>query len=111
LYARERRSSPIEDVVETMRKHVNFEQDDPAAVFRISFDYPDARQAQRAVRALVIALVDCNKRFNLLNPSAPLPDWFPASAEYLEIVDPANLPERSSGPDRYAIAGIGLGAG
>jgi uncharacterized protein involved in exopolysaccharide biosynthesis len=111
LYARERRSSPIEDVVETMRKHVNFEQDDPAAAFRISFEYPDARQAQRAVRALVTALFDCSVRDNQLHRSALLPDWFPASAEYLEIVDPANLPERSSGPDRYAIAGIGLGAG
>jgi uncharacterized protein involved in exopolysaccharide biosynthesis len=102
LYTRERRSAPLEDVVDTMRKQVRVHGDDPGATaFRISFEYADARTAQLAVRALVTTLIDRNVE---INRSAAPP-------EYLEIVDPATLPERSAGPDRYAIAGIGLGVG
>ena len=107
LYARERRNSPMEDVIQTMRnKDVRLEL--VPGAFRISFEYPDAHLAQRVVRALVTALVDSNERLNR-NPlkmnGEPLP------AEILEIVDEPSLPERSAGPDRYAIAGIGLCAG
>jgi uncharacterized protein involved in exopolysaccharide biosynthesis len=102
LYTRERRSSPLEDVIENMRKQVRVNRDDPAAAaFRVSFEYADARKAQFAVKALVTALVEGNERINRS----------PGPAEHLEILEAASLPERPAGPDRYAIAGIGLGAG
>jgi uncharacterized protein involved in exopolysaccharide biosynthesis len=108
LYARERRSSPMEDVIETMRKQVSFRWNVPAETFSISFEYPDARKVQRVVRALVTALVDANERINRSPAQANLGS---PSAEYLDIVDEASLPEKSAGPDRYAIAEIGLAAG
>jgi hypothetical protein len=108
LYARERRSSPMEDVIETMRNQVTFREIYPAGMFSISFEYPDARKVQRVVRALVTALVDANERINRSPAQANLG---PPSAEYLDIVDEASLPEKSAGPDRYAIAEIGLVAG
>jgi uncharacterized protein involved in exopolysaccharide biosynthesis len=108
LYARERRSSPMEDVIQTMRnKDVRVWFESPEA-FRISFEYPDAHLAQRVVRALAIALVDSNERLNR-NPLKM--DGEPLPAEQLDIVDEASLPERSARPNRYAIAGIGLCAG
>jgi len=65
LYARERRSSPMEDVIQTMRnKDVRVEMVGSPGAFRISFEYPDAHLAQRVVRALVIALIDSNERLN-----------------------------------------------
>ena len=107
LYARERRSSPMEDVIQTMRnKDVRLEL--VPGAFRISFEYPDAHLAHRVVRALVTALIDSNVRLNL-NPLKM--DGEPLPAEYVDIVDEASLPERSAGPNRYAIAGIGLCAG
>jgi hypothetical protein len=108
LYTRERRNSPMEEVVETMRKHVHLERNDPAATLHISFEYPDAYKAQSVVTALVTALLECNERINRLPAQAY---WLPLSAGDLEIVDAASLPVRSAGPDRYAIAGIGLVAG
>jgi hypothetical protein len=109
LYARERRSSPMEDVIQTMRnKDVRVEMVGSPGAFRISFEYPDAHLAQRVVRALVIALIDSNERLNR-NPLKM--DGEPLPAEYVDIVDEASLPERSAGPNRYAIAGIGLCAG
>jgi hypothetical protein len=109
LYARERRSSPMEDVIQIMRnKDVRLQLADSPGAFRISFECPDAHQAQRVVRALVTALIDSNLRLNL-NPLKM--DGEPLPAEYVDIVDEASLPERSVGPNRYAIAGIGLCAG
>ena len=108
LYARERRSSPMEDVIETMLKQVSFGWNVPAGMFSVSFEYPDARKAQRVVTALVTALVDANER---INRSPAQANREPLPAEYLDIVDEASLPEKSAGPDRYAIAEIGLVAG
>ena len=56
--------------------------------FLISFEYPDRLKAQAVVRELTA-------RFN-------------GSAE---VLTPASLPEKPSGPDRLAITGIGLGVG
>jgi len=107
LYTRERRRSPIEDAVDTMRKQVRLERNDSASTLRISFGYPDAHKAQLVVDALAAAMVGLNERIN----RSPRTDWLPRSVGDLEIVDVPSLPERSVGPDRYAIAGIGLLAG
>ena len=65
MYADERRSRPLEDVIETMRKAVEIDLVDRPGysreqyvVFRISLRYSDRFKAQAAVQMLVTQLVD-----------------------------------------------------
>jgi polysaccharide chain length determinant protein (PEP-CTERM system associated) len=69
LYPRERKSLPIEDVVETMRKKIGIQgvtsvggpgHEVPA--FGIQFAYEDRFQAQRVVSDLVSRFIDENRR-------------------------------------------------
>lgn len=110
LYANERKTQPLEDIIETMRQHdirlqvvdakggttfvVNFRGDNPAA-------------AQSGARALVSALVEEHVMVQR--------DGQTGGAENLEVLDPASLPSESSDPDRLRmvrnglLAGLGLG--
>jgi hypothetical protein len=82
------RVGPWEYGIQDMRsRDLRFERRS-ARDFRIFFEYPDRLKAQAVVR-------DLTARFN-------------GSAE---VLTPATLPEKPSGPDRLAITGIGLAVG
>ncbi len=101
LYARARRSSPMEEVIDTMRKHVRLERNDPAATLRISFEYADAYKAWRRrsmkeiignMRANDLRIDYPFKASNSPGPILPVrisftyPDRFKAQAVVREVV-------------------------
>ena len=65
LYPEERRNTPLEDVIEGMRKDVKIRLNPPATgtnylSFEVSFAYRDRLKAQQTVQALITHLVDAN---------------------------------------------------
>ncbi len=78
LYADERRSQPLEDVIETMRKAVEIDLVDRPGysreqyvVFRISLRYSDRFKTQAAVQMLVTRFVDAAKEKALTEAEFP----------------------------------------
>jgi uncharacterized protein involved in exopolysaccharide biosynthesis len=97
LYQHERFIYPMEDLIEDMRsRDLHIEPVQPRA-FRISFEYPDRGKAQAVVRALTA-------RFSEFNTAK-------AGNELIEVLNPANLPEKPSQPNRLAVMAIGLTVG
>jgi uncharacterized protein involved in exopolysaccharide biosynthesis len=105
LYPEDRKSVPLEDVVEKMRNKALRIQVAPAQngsvpAFVISFEYPDKYKAQAVVRELVNSFFRQN---NLERGNQA-----PSGAVNLVILDPPNLPQRRLGPNRSMIVGAGL---
>jgi LPS O-antigen subunit length determinant protein (WzzB/FepE family) len=105
LYPEDRKRVPLEDVVENMRNKALRIQAAPAQnggvpAFLISFEYPDKFKAQAVVRELLASFF----RQNRLERG----DQGPSAAEILEVLDPANLPQRSFYPNRPMIVAAGL---
>jgi uncharacterized protein involved in exopolysaccharide biosynthesis len=120
LYKKQRAHSPMEDVVERMRrKDLNIRVVGPAfgttPAFTISFSYPDRYKASAVVREVVNrfemeyfrdmhsrALKQGDEVRNALEHKL---------GENLEVLEPANVPERPEGPERltFAVAGLALG--
>jgi len=105
LYPEDRKRVPLEDVVENMRNKALRIQAAPAQnggvpAFLISFEYPDKFKAQAVVRELLASFF----RQNRLERG----DQGLSAAEILEVLDPANLPQRSFYPNRPMIVAAGL---
>jgi hypothetical protein len=104
LYPEDRKRMPLEDVVENMRKALRFQVMQAwgggVPAFLISFEYPDKFKAQAVVRELLSSFF----RQNRLERG----DQGPSAAEILEVLDPANLPQRSFYPNRPMIVAAGL---
>jgi len=63
LYREERAGTPLEDVIETMRKNLLIRIEAPGSnylSFRLTFTYPDRLKAQQTVQALVTRFADSN---------------------------------------------------
>ena len=103
LYPEDRKRIPLEDVVENMRKALRFQvmqtQGGGVPAFLISFEYPDKFKAQAVVRELVASFF----RQNHLERG----DEGSSAAGILEVLDRANLPQRSFYPNRLMIVGAG----
>jgi hypothetical protein len=106
LYHRERAHFPLEDIVQDMRNKIHIRPARPAAngsvpanLFTISYEYPNKFKAQAVVRELVAKFAEVNITQQ------------PEKAQNLEVLDPASLPDRPSGPNRPAMLLLGLGAG
>jgi uncharacterized protein involved in exopolysaccharide biosynthesis len=112
-----------------------------ASAFQISFEYPDRTKAQRVVRALVGRFTDSNIRslrgtapvsrplttqrsstpgpWQVLFPEAgrpmsgpsPAPSAFDLPPVNLEVIDPANLPDKAIQPEWAGMIAIGVAAG
>ncbi len=106
LYKRERQRLPLEDIVQTMqRKDIRITplaRVGMANAFQVQFTYPDPGRAQAVTTALVARMME-------LNLAGGRTVGLPGSN--LEVLDPANLPQKPVYPNRLAIAGLGLAGG
>jgi capsular polysaccharide biosynthesis protein len=102
LYQKERRTRPLEDIIEDMRARdikigpVQQRVGDTAIAFTISFQYPDRFKAQKTVQALTGNLLEVAQA---------------RSSATIAILDDASLPATPSKPNRMVISGMGLTAG
>jgi hypothetical protein len=101
LYPEERAGTPLEDVIETMRRRnimIRPNGQGPGRLsFRIDFSYRDAVKAQHTVQALLVRFQDAN-----LHLPAPV---------NLDVVEPPSLPAKAVFPDRWIFMAIGSCAG
>jgi LPS O-antigen subunit length determinant protein (WzzB/FepE family) len=106
LYKRERQYMPLEDIVQSMKRDIRVERIRPAGedlsnVFQIQFKYADPVIAQAVTRELAEHLIDSNLA---QAEAAPLD----RPHVVLQVLDPANLPQRPVFPNRPLIAALGL---
>jgi uncharacterized protein involved in exopolysaccharide biosynthesis len=101
LYPEERRSLPLEDIVQSMRnRYIRIAALDGGSgetAFSLSFQYPDPAMARQVTRDLTGRFLETN--LTARNPMR------------LEVLDSASLPQAPSSPNRLAIIGVGLAAG
>jgi len=88
-----------EDVIDRMRRAIRLERTGPNMA-RVSFAYEDSAKAQRTSRDLVDRMIVANLSTRG-NPNGLL----------LELVVPADRPQRQIERKRYGLAGLGLPAG
>jgi hypothetical protein len=103
LYQRERRSSPMKDVVDEMRRAISVRPLAPDLV-QVSFAYEDPALAQRVTRNLLANIVDAILYANVESLNRP--------GQRIELVVPADQAKRQiEGNARVAMTGLGLPAG
>ena len=114
LYSDERRSKPLEDVIEEMKGNTRIElvtlPGDPgrrAAAFTIVFTYPDRVKAQRTVSAMVKAL----EAFHQYSQQRPVITSRNNPAAPLEVLEAASFPDAPSYPKRAVVMLGGFLAG
>jgi uncharacterized protein involved in exopolysaccharide biosynthesis len=134
LYKKERRQSPIEDVVEQMRRDIRIRARWSAdgglteslspIVLDISFAYPDQAKAQGVVRELANRFAAANAEINRKRGTVYRSFWQDQSAVYhtkpappapvgdiVAVLNPASLPTAPVGPNRIVFLAWGLGTG
>jgi hypothetical protein len=115
----DRRRLPLEHVIGQMQRDIRISPMEARSngappAFSISFVYPDKERAQAVVRELAAEIVSQNAMVNRhreenwrdMWPSDP-----PPPGQDLEILEMASLPQKPVGPNRFAFAASGLGAG
>ncbi len=106
LYQRERASLPLEDIVQSMAQQTiriaPLKGGNLANAFEVQFSYPDPAGAQAVTSDLASRLIEMNLA------QAGSPNGRPQT---MEVLDPANLPQRPFYPNRLTIAGLGLTGG
>jgi len=110
LYRRERQHMPLEDIVQSMKKDIQIMRLRPTGgeqsnAFQIQFKYSDPVIAQAVTRELTDHMLDMNLARALNQAKGAAPDRTPT---ILEVLDPANLPQRPFYPNRPVIAALGL---
>ncbi|MCU1237602.1 MAG: lipopolysaccharide biosynthesis, partial [Candidatus Solibacter sp.] len=87
-----------------MRKNVTI-QTVGTSTFQISFSYPEAVKAQAVVREFV-------SQFTTENIRTPVRLTQHGNVgSYLEVLDPASLPQAPASPNRAAVAAVGVAFG
>jgi hypothetical protein len=108
LYSKDRRSQPLEDVIERMRGNdIRIETvrlPKSGVGVKISFLYADKFKAQRTVQALISHLEDNNAISQRRARGA-------IAGMNIDVLDPPTLPRLPAWPNRYLIVSTGLGAG
>ena len=105
LYSDERRSTPLEDVINEMRGSILIDYarlpgNLGASAFNIRFSYPDKLKAQQTVNALIGA-------FMYQNQAMQRGEQYRLHGYVLEVLDVASLPVTSVSPNRYQYASLG----
>jgi hypothetical protein len=106
LYERERAKTPIEDIVERMKRQIIIRPLDNHSAFTIQFGYNDPVLAQRVTQDLTTRFIEAGVSEALHSTDATVPQPID-----LQVLDPANLPVRPVAPNRLNIAIAGLAAG
>ncbi len=102
LYASEQTTTPLEDVVESMRKSISMSLSiyQNRAFYSIAFEYRDRFRAQQALTVLLKKFEQvADQRLSGTAPAKPVPA--------IEILDRASAPIDPVKPNRYLIAGMG----
>jgi LPS O-antigen subunit length determinant protein (WzzB/FepE family) len=116
LYQKDRAQYPLEDIVRDMRQHAIRIQPvtpvggsgSPARAFAISYTYPNKFKAQAVVRELVTRFIEQNvTQQRQGNADSTLA----GGVADLEVLDPANLPDKPSSPNWPKVLMWGLIAG
>jgi hypothetical protein len=105
LYSSERKTLPLEDIVEQMRsRDIRIRPTNAAGVpaFAVEYRNENPAAAQATVRAIVTSLVEQNLQVSMRPGNA---------GTNVEVLDPASLPSQPDGPNRLRVIGNGLGAG
>jgi hypothetical protein len=109
LYARERRSMPMEDVIDdVMRREIRVRRVAPN-IAQVSFAYEDPVQAQRVSQDLVARLIATNLGFRGEAVSPSPSDR--TKGERIELIVTADQPKKQIETKRYGLAGLGLPVG
>src|ERR1039458_9803449 len=120
LYAAERRRTSLDEVVRRMRDHdlrIEPWRDVPfggrPTAFLIAFEYSDPQEALACVRAVVSKFVEGTFPLEQYGTSAARdgPGRWNVHDAYLEVLDPASMPEAPISPDRATISAAGGLAG
>lgn len=130
LYAEDRKRMPLNEVIEEMRDNIHIQARPSAGgdmapiVFSISFSYPDQAKAQETVRVLAGKFAAENVNINRVRNqdyqgfwrdmttfehAKPAPP--PPVGDIVGVLNSANLPTESVGPNRLVFLAWGLGAG
>ncbi len=116
LYERERSRQPIDQVLNTMRRHLKIRMLTPNA-FSIAFSHSDPRKAQTVVAKLISGFANRNQREEReqwIRAGSPEPAGSLLDRKLgtvLEVLDSGSLPEEPIAPNRWVIAGLGSLAG
>jgi hypothetical protein len=102
LYARERSRKGMDNAIERMRGDISFDRIGSSNEFRVSFQYSDAKQAQRADKELIDKLMAASDFRRMAEI---------AGTNHYIIAGPATLPKHPSSPNRLLIAAMGLAGG
>jgi len=109
LYTRERRSMPMEEVIDdVMRREIRVRRVAPN-IAQVSFAYEDPVQAQRVNQDLVARLIAANLGFRgeAISPSPS----DRTDGERIELIVAADQPRKQIETKRYGLAGLGLPVG
>ena len=98
LYPNERKKLPMEDVIEGMRNRDLRIRRVDSATLAVEFANENPGAAQATVQALVGRLMEQNAIQG-------------GAAANMEVIGPASLPPRPTGPNRMRVMASGLGAG
>jgi hypothetical protein len=113
LYPREREKTTVEDVVDQMRRDVQFKlfptRGGYSGAFELSFRYPDPYKAQRVTRKLITQMIEANI-LEMIEANKLAADEGALSTQ-AEVLDPASLPGQAIFPNRPFMIVVGLTAG
>jgi LPS O-antigen subunit length determinant protein (WzzB/FepE family) len=118
LYKEDRLRDPMEDIVMRMRAHIwisiaQLRSPESGSALKISFSSTDPRKAQAVVWALTNQFIDKNWTNREFDANAWQKIWPQSSLPgfAVELLNPGNLPEKPTSPNRLAFAAIGLALG
>src|ERR1035437_740558 len=120
LYAAERRRRSLDEAVRQMSDHdlrIEALRDAPfggrPTAFLIAFEYSDPKKGLACVRAVVSKFVEGTFPLEQYGTSAArdAPGRWNVPDAYLEVLDPASMPETPISPDRVTISAAGGLAG
>jgi len=115
LYRDQLMRTPLEDVIATMKQHIDVQGLNIAGgtAIELRFGYGEHDKVRPALAALVDSLIDANQRLNA-GRNAAAPTEIVSSGENLETLDVPSLPMAPTYPNRYmmaltgGLAGIGV---
>jgi len=102
LYSSEQATTPLEDVVQSMRKSISIDgsTDEDGAFLSITFEYRDRFRAQQTLTAVLKKFEEVARgRLSATLATQPAP--------VIEILDKASTPIDPVKPNRYLISGMG----
>jgi len=108
LYPDQMKTTPLEDVIETMKKNLAIRPVGDGRHLTVSFVYSDRFKAQRTVHMIMNRLDEANRR---LYGGLPIDPATLFSSVKMEILDVPSMPVTPAKPNRYSMAVTGGIAG